>query len=553
MGAAPPGSRQAALATAALLVAVLGLYGRALGYPFVYDDRTLIAANAALGDWTTLPEALVHDLFHFSPTRASPFWRPVVTASYYLDHALGGGAPWAFHLTNLLALAGAAAGLLRLLAQRGAAVTASAAAALAFVAHPAQVEGAVNIAGRTDVLACAFALWALGARGPAGAFVLTLLACGAKEIGVLVPLAAWALGARTWRASAAAAALFLVARQAVLAGLDLDPADAPGPSPASALGAAARALWYLGRVLWPSHLAPAMDLAPIQGLAAWLGWGAVLALAAAALALRRGRPEVSAGLALAVPSLLAVSGLASASLRFGETFLVLPLAGCALAAAPSLRDRRAAGVALALAALGAAAGWGRVPDWTSERALWEGAHARLPGDARIGLNLARVVVQDDPERALALTGGEPFTDPRIERERAEIRARAYQVAGQGEAAVAALRRASADDPEATWANAQLCVALQRAPEPTAVTVCGWATRDAPDDAALWNALGLARAIGGGDPGGAVVAFSEAVRLAPQREDFAANLAIAREQAGEAGETGEAGDEAGEEGEETRQR
>ena len=53
------------------------LYGRALGYGFVYDDVVLIAENPALGDLTTLPEALTHELFHFAEgRRATPYWRP---------------------------------------------------------------------------------------------------------------------------------------------------------------------------------------------------------------------------------------------------------------------------------------------------------------------------------------------------------------------------------------------------------------------------------------------------------------------------------------------
>ena len=96
-----PPRREFARAAGLLALVIALLYGRAVGFPFVYDDGALIESNRALADLSTLPEALTHDLFHFSSVRTSPYWRPAVTASYYVDHAVGGGAPWAFHLSNL--------------------------------------------------------------------------------------------------------------------------------------------------------------------------------------------------------------------------------------------------------------------------------------------------------------------------------------------------------------------------------------------------------------------------------------------------------------------
>ena len=122
-----------------------------MGFGFVVDDHALIANNAALSDWSTLPAALGHDLFHHSDLRASPYWRPLVTLTYYIDQAIGGGEPWAFHLSNLLFVLALGLGLRRL--QSGWSGVALAAVVLA---HPLQVEGAVCIASRTDVLCAMF-------------------------------------------------------------------------------------------------------------------------------------------------------------------------------------------------------------------------------------------------------------------------------------------------------------------------------------------------------------------------------------------------------------
>ena len=498
----------------------------------------MIAGNEALGDWRTLPEALGHDLFHFSSTRASPYWRPVVTLSYYVDHAVGGGSPWSFHLSNLLFLVVAAGGIARLVAGR-IGQAAALALALLFVAHPIQSEGASNIAGRTDLLTCVFAVWSMVAAAsprarPGAIFALTALACGSKEIGVFVPAAVWLMGGR-WRPAALAVGVFLAARAGVLMGLELLPADRPQPSGESAFGAASLTWWYLGRLLIPSHLAPALSLASPTGLAAVAGWVGVVAAGLGALWARRRAPLAAAGLALMVLPLLPASGLARSSLRYGETFLVLPLAGACLAVAglvalgPAVAARAPAVLAgLALAA--AAVGFGRGTDWASERALWEGAHERLPADAAVAQNLARVIVSDSPDRALVLLEGASSEDERIERELWEIRARAYQIRGQSGPMIAALTRAAAPDAEAYWATATLCV-MVAGQGAAAVRPCQWALSVTDSDPAVWDAAGIALAIAG-DLEGAVRHFERAAALAPDDPDIAAHLAAAREDAGQ---------------------
>ncbi|MCK6518562.1 hypothetical protein L6R46_26335, partial [Myxococcota bacterium] len=330
-GAALP---RATLARAAivLFVWVLALYGRALGYGFVYDDVVLIAENPALAELSTLPEALTHELFHFAEgRRATPYWRPVVTLSYYVDHLLGGGAPWVFHLTNLLSLSAMGLGLWRLLAARlGEAVAWG--VTLLLLAHPLQVEGAVNVAGRTDLLCGAALIWTAQARGSLGVVVGTLIACGAKELGVLAPALVALLGAPgAWRVSAAVVALWLGARGVVLSGETL---EATGPTARSIGEAGARAAWLFTRTLAPTALAPGLSLPPVSVAQAIIGWISVAALTAAAF--WRGGAGVKAGALLVAAPLLVVGGLVTAKLRYGETLLVLPLLGLALMLAEGL-------------------------------------------------------------------------------------------------------------------------------------------------------------------------------------------------------------------------
>ena len=243
------------LGPVALIALVAVLYGTAIGFPFVYDDRVLVESNRLLGDWAALPGALAADLFHGTGVRPSPYWRPVVTLSYFVDHALGGGEPWMFHLTNLALVAGVAVLLARTLA--AAAVSAPWAWAAVWVAWPTQVEAACNITGRTDLLATLFALAALGARGPLAAGAWLLLALGSKEVAVLVPVAAWLLRPADRRLAVLGGALaaWLGVRWLVLARLDVAVEDGARLTLEGLLGLGAQTSWTLLGLLDPARAA----------------------------------------------------------------------------------------------------------------------------------------------------------------------------------------------------------------------------------------------------------------------------------------------------------
>ncbi len=517
------------LAALALLGVVLALYGRVLGYPFLYDDLVLIGTNEALGDGSTLFEALTSELFHFAPeVRPSPYWRPVVTLSYYLDQWVGGGDPRQFHLTNLVALAAAGLGLASLLQRISANQAPALLLALIFLAHPLQIEGAASAAARTDLLCAALGLWALSARRPLVSCALVLLACGAKEIGVVLPLVAWLMDRRDtrWRWQLFAVGLFLAVRGAVMSGTVLMPDDSGGGSPASVWGAGARVCFWLGRLLVPTPMGPAADLVPATGLFALLGWLTLPALGWVAWKLGPGR---RGGAALVLLPLLMVSGLLQSTVRYGDALTVLPWAGLLVVLGADLRSgvKRTRGLLLVGFVLLASLTSRRLPEWASSETLWEAAHARAPADRVVALNLARVRLDTNPQAALDLVeNGTWPTGSREAREAAALGARALLALGREDEALPWLSRAVADDPEAAWANGMSCVLLAARGSRAAGPVCELAVQFLADDPDVLNAMGISR-VGLGGPAEALPWFTRAAKLAPDRPEFVANRDRAR--------------------------
>ncbi len=530
----------------AALVLVGLVYGRAVGFGFVHDDRVLLEGSARLADLSSLPIALTRDLFWLGggDVRPSPYWRPVVTASYYLDALVGGGAPWAFHLTNLGLLALLAA----LVARRCDDVRAGALALCVVALHPMQVEVACNITARTDLLAALLTVLAVTAAGPAGA-AWTLLALGSKEVAVVIPLLAWfrgraaGAGREAWLPHLGAALAWVVARTAIVATLGLGVADRGWPTVESVAGAGARVVGLLGRLIWPVDLVAGVAPPAAGVVAIVFGWAALLALALV-LFLPRPSPEGAwerwrfAGRHLApwvVLPLIPVSGLLAAPVRYAEGFLCLSVVGLAWAVAHHPVFRVFGWLVLAWwGALSAA----RVPDWRSDRTLFEAAVASHPGDPRAALKLARVVLDEAPDRALLLASGGLTTeqDPRRLRELHAVAAQASLSLQRSDAALQHLRiAAEPGDREATWALAARCVLETgrvveggaSAEVPSLQSVCAEALRRRPDDAGLWNAAG-GEAATRGDRAAAAAAFRRAVELAPDDESYRANLRWAGE-------------------------
>ena len=143
--------RRLAPALAALVAFVV--YTNTLSHQFVYDDLSVIVGNPRLHSIANWPEIVT------SPWWPRGLYRPFTSLTLAANWSLGPGAPFGFHLVNIL-LHAVATGLVGLLAMRLMPVPAALAAALLFAVHPVHVEAVANVVGRAEILAT---LWVLAA------------------------------------------------------------------------------------------------------------------------------------------------------------------------------------------------------------------------------------------------------------------------------------------------------------------------------------------------------------------------------------------------------
>src|SRR5438445_6795651 len=85
------------------LLLVACVYIRALGGPFIWDDRHLISDSAAVRD-LNLVQAFRQPFWLGEPglSGSLAYYRPLTSASFVIDHALYGSNSSGFHLSNLL-------------------------------------------------------------------------------------------------------------------------------------------------------------------------------------------------------------------------------------------------------------------------------------------------------------------------------------------------------------------------------------------------------------------------------------------------------------------
>jgi Flp pilus assembly protein TadD len=216
------------------------VYSQAVGFGFVdFDDTSLAAlSRQQIQDRTPLTKILAGDVL--GDEYGIFYHRPVLSLSLLADTAIGSGAPWAYHLSNILLHILACCLFLWLLTQAGHKRGPAFLAALVLGVHPALVQAVVWVPGRNDILLAVFLLSSLIALlryfrgGPWGWLLASslchLLALFTKETAavflVALPLSALAAGFKPARkkvitsgAILTVTALFwLVARQLILAG-----------------------------------------------------------------------------------------------------------------------------------------------------------------------------------------------------------------------------------------------------------------------------------------------------------------------------------------------
>lgn len=531
-----PTNRHALLGALAVAALALGLYAPTLGHGLVYDDHLAIERNPAV---QRADLALIAGAGFWGPAEADRVatWRPLVTATFALDTALGrqigaGAGAIVLHGVNVLLFAGVCLALMWLCLALGATPLTATAAGLLLAAHPLCTEATAWLVGRADLMLALFGMlflraWVRGRSGAATALFAAALLC--KETALVLPVAAglWGLaGQKTspprqaWAALGGVVALWLVGRLAIFGTL-LGPAPSVLENPTIATDVAGRLwaallVWGLGGrlLLWPQWLATDYGLAHFPALSpSWLALlGLTLALGTALAWWRWGRraPAVAALLGvIAAPALLFSHLVSPLPTAFAERLWLLPAAGlCGLVAwgaarlvaridaasgaGPAARQATGAGartaaggairlgLAVGLAAVVTLGGWAvraRLPDWSDDAAVYEAMVRDAPDSYRGLVNSASIQLE---------AGALEVARQRLQRAAGLHRdtalawlslARLETAAGRRTAAEDALRVAAEVGGETDELSAARCAAqLRFADQETALKTCAAAAR-----------------------------------------------------------------------------
>ena len=138
----------------ALIVLVLVLYSRALSFPLVsWDDHSLLSLNPIISEmsfatlWTVFTSFVDPELYI-----------PLTFLTYQIEYRIVGLEPFLYHLDNILLHAANACLVFALLARWIRSKTVALLLALAFAAHPLNVEAVAWVSARKDLLSATFAL-----------------------------------------------------------------------------------------------------------------------------------------------------------------------------------------------------------------------------------------------------------------------------------------------------------------------------------------------------------------------------------------------------------
>jgi protein O-mannosyl-transferase len=140
------------------LVAAL-VFANSLANGFAGDDVWIVERNDAIHRLSEVPAALVAPYWPGAAGAASGLWRPVITGLFGIEWAVFGGAPWGFHLVNVLLHVGASVLVLLLVAELVGPL-AGLAGGLLFAAHPVHVEAVAQVVGATELVAAVVSLGA---------------------------------------------------------------------------------------------------------------------------------------------------------------------------------------------------------------------------------------------------------------------------------------------------------------------------------------------------------------------------------------------------------
>ncbi len=146
--------RRTPIVVALLAVLVLCLFGRALRYDLVWDDKSYIEKNGTFFRQTGLLDSFRVGYINRLPTAEfrSNYYRPLVTLSFLLENRLWGLRPWSLRLVNALLFFLALLFLYLLLRGRPDTSGFAEIAVLLVAANPLTVDNLVWVVGRCDLM-----------------------------------------------------------------------------------------------------------------------------------------------------------------------------------------------------------------------------------------------------------------------------------------------------------------------------------------------------------------------------------------------------------------
>ncbi len=373
---APIKARTIALAVALGLLAT-AVYLNNLGNGFVMDDRYNVVGNAQIRQLDQIPAMFTRPWGADAASEGDrlinrAYWRPLVSTSYALNHALGGLNAAGYHLVNNLLHGLVCFYLVLLLLRLGLGRVGVLAGGLIFALHPIHTEAVNLISYRNELMAALFAVIALWVHAGSGARagrdllwlpLLYAMGLASKESAVTLPLWLFLLDLSVrsrpwgpWRPTYVPLALvlggYLLLRQLLL-----------GPSALPFFGELSGGLvllsvmkiylLYLRLLLVPWPLVPFWDwtiLPPASSftdIEAWAGLLALVITLTLIVLLWRARREASPpspgrypmrplaalGLGWWIIGLIPFSHLVPLPVGAAERFLYFPSVGIALAAA----------------------------------------------------------------------------------------------------------------------------------------------------------------------------------------------------------------------------
>ena len=133
--------------------------GMGVAGDFVQDDLKIVASDPEMGKISAIFASFTRPYYYIDSGNAG-IYRPLTSASLYINGWLLGNNPWGFHLVNIVlyvAVCGLVFELLKRLMGEGKAFWAS----LVFVVLPVHTEAVNNIVGRAEILSLGLVILAL--------------------------------------------------------------------------------------------------------------------------------------------------------------------------------------------------------------------------------------------------------------------------------------------------------------------------------------------------------------------------------------------------------